>query len=1140
MKWMVSSFIVLIALAAVLLVAPSFVDWNKYKGQAIEQVEAQTGLNVEIGGDISLAILPSPRVYIEKVMVSDPTDAKGPLAALERLDVHVGLMELLQKKVSVTSINLETPIIVLKKDAAGKFNFMTPQIEALMEKKDPAPKKAEGQQFQVAFSNVEISDGSFSYKDAAAGSAITLTQMNLSLDADGFEGPFEADGSLLYDGKAVKLSAKTGKIENNATSVNAKGSIAGADFQYAGVAAWGEEPGAQGQISLGVSSLPQFFEDMGAGAAPLQGALKFDGFLNATDKVVSVKDATLSIADQVLKGSAMVELEPLTIKAAMASDQPLNLDKILGAPKAGKDAKGVDLGAMLPETLELPAISALDIQFKAPAMIYNGAASKGLTAVIGHAGKTFDVRVNVNETPGKAVIEAVGALEFAEKSTSSKTGKDIYSGSSASFTVKGQVQNTPEMIRSFTGLSGLPLISTSKVGLFDLKGRLNRAGLTIDDSVVNLDDLKASVSGSLKAQKETSRQMLSVKAVVSALDLDALMGGEKAAPAAGGDPLAGLKALALPFDLDSSVTINSAKFQGRDVKGLKLAAQIYPNSIVFENVGASDFAGASGKVSGKIGNLKEMSGLDLAVSGASSDPLGFAQAMKIDTAAWPKNIGAASVDVKASGNLDALNVNATVNALNGSVTASGPVANPLSGLSVNNLDLRIKHSNLSEALKLLSIAAPEYGSLKKPIDLKMNLGIAGQSYTMKGISGNLSGTEVAGDARFDMGGAKPSLQGALKFGRLVLESVKGSGGGSSSAASAPKSGGKWSSAPMDSAWLHSMNADLDIAASSLLYEGWDMKSPSIKMMLKDGVATVSDLQAGLYDGQIGLKGTLSSATPKSPLSLDGAVSIAKVNMEPLVGSLFGNRIIKGQGEINMNTNVKGSGGSMAALMGSLAGQGSVNGSNIVIEGIDVTRFVRALSDVSKPGDSVLNLWKGVGNGGSTAFDTLDGAYVIENGIVTFQKMLLDGPRAAIDTTGSLNLPNWTINTEHKMSVKDRDDVPPFTVKMNGSLDNPAQSMGQGAINDYLQRKLQDKLGKVIGDKLGADNPLSGVLGGLLGAPAAKAPAAAPAPAPANDNAAPVEQQQQEEAPQEQAPAPAQEQQITPEDAVKGLLNEFLR
>ena len=45
-----------------LLVGPSFVDWNKYKPQIVEQAKSAAGYDVTIAGDIKLSLIPAPQL----------------------------------------------------------------------------------------------------------------------------------------------------------------------------------------------------------------------------------------------------------------------------------------------------------------------------------------------------------------------------------------------------------------------------------------------------------------------------------------------------------------------------------------------------------------------------------------------------------------------------------------------------------------------------------------------------------------------------------------------------------------------------------------------------------------------------------------------------------------------------------------------------------------------------------------------------------------------------------------------------------------------------------------------------------------------------------------------------------------------
>ena len=62
MKWLVSLGVILVLLLGAAVVAPNFIDWNQYKSTAEKQATELTGLELKVGGDVSLALLPSPRV----------------------------------------------------------------------------------------------------------------------------------------------------------------------------------------------------------------------------------------------------------------------------------------------------------------------------------------------------------------------------------------------------------------------------------------------------------------------------------------------------------------------------------------------------------------------------------------------------------------------------------------------------------------------------------------------------------------------------------------------------------------------------------------------------------------------------------------------------------------------------------------------------------------------------------------------------------------------------------------------------------------------------------------------------------------------------------------------------------------------
>ena len=490
----------------------------------------------------------------------------------------------------------------------------------------------------------------------------------------------------------------------------------------------------------------------------------------------------------------------------------------------------------------------------------------------------------------------------------------------------------------------------------------------------------------------------------------------------------------------------------------------------------------------------------------------------------PSTVRLDSQSYKLSGSLKGKTVVANIDAYGGQLIVKGDIN---ADMQLRNMAVQVKHPSLPKAVQTLTGDKSSNPFLVGPVDFYTKLQQEGSTYTLSDIKAKVLNSYVTGGVKFDGGGKVPVVSGSLAFENLVIPASK-----TSPAAKGKAGGGQWSSAAIDTGFLHAANVDLAISANSIKYGKWDIAKPNLAFKLAGGALSISELKAGLFGGQLAMNADVKG--PKGgALSVTSNAQMSGVQIERLVDALVGSELIKGRGVVNLDTQIATSGTSQAALIKALSGQGAVTGVDIVLEGFDANRFARALSEEAKAGDSLLHLWKGTTSGGSSAFDTLDGAYTISEGIVSMSKMDLDGPTTAIATKGTVNLPAWRLNSAHTISVKDRDDVPPFTIELEGPLNSPAQTFAQGAIQDYLGRKIQRKLDKMlqdkIGDKLGgSDNPLNQILGGVLGGGTNT---------PANDNqpsnTKPAGGEQQQPAQEKPAEEPLQPEELL-NDVLKGL------
>lgn len=951
MRFILGFFVILVLLVGGLLVAPSFINWDQYKDKGLAQVKALTGYDINIAGDFKVGFLPAPHVRVGGVSIINSAVSKDPLAKFEDLSVGVALAPLFKKQVQVSDISLVKPMFDLRVDQGGKGNWLSPEVAALLAKKDGATKSS-GSSQNIAFDNIEIEDGTFRFFDARKNKETKAENINVDLSAKSLKGPFDGKGTLKFGGQSVAFDVDAGAIDGDALPLRLNAQYGPYGVALKGVAGITAPFDVQGETQIKLS----------ASALPISEDVVIEGILSANDKSAAIKNAKVAIGSSVFNGEALVDLKPLNVKAAFEGSDVIDIAKFLPAPKGGKKADPlVALTEILPKTVTLPQDFTADVALRTGGLVFGQALLKKTNVKFSKAGKAFKASLRADDIPGTGPASVDVDLKFASVSQS-KNGAQVYSDPTLSFVVQANTQNTGAMVKALSGQSNIPVVSTSRIGKFYIKGETKPGRFALSDSVVNLDDLKVLLSGSVKQ-------------------------------------------------------------------------------------------GAAKPV------------LDAKISSSIDDPYAFAKSMKIDSASWPKNLGAVVIGADLKGTMDDLSADASVNAFGADFIVSGKLDELMSGSALNNLAVRVKHANFAKLLKNVGASAPAYAAMSKPIDAKAVVSVKGKTITLGNIQAKLAGTDMSGALRYDGGAGKPALSGDLKFGSLELKTVKGSAGGKKSSGGS-SSGGKWSSAPINTGWLHAANANLNISGERLVYESWDIAKPSLQMVMQNGALDIKNLKGGLFGGQVALVSKASSASTTSPLSVSTEATISNVNISKLATALSGSKKLQGDGTVSLLMDVAGTGASQKALVSSLSGAATLDGKNVVLKGFDLAGVASALLESNKPLSRVQQLVSGASSSGDTSFDTVKGAYKIASGVVTITSMELDGPEAAITSTGNADLPKWYINTTHTIALKDAPDVEPFDVAIKGPLDNPGNTFGKGLFDTYLNEKLGAKIHDLVGDDVG--------------------------------------------------------------------------
>ncbi len=522
-------------------------------------------------------------------------------------------------------------------------------------------------------------------------------------------------------------------------------------------------------------------------------------------------------------------------------------------------------------------------------------------------------------------------------------------------------------------------------------------------------------------------------------------------------------------------------FSGRvraDVAKLTTGGKIYSNikadvvskdgGLNITNAAVSLVPDTTVNVSGKIADTSNLSGLNLKVDARTQDAEKLFSTLGVAMPELPRAIGAASMNGNFSGDLKNMGFAAVVSALQFNVKGEGTVGDPMGVPAISSLKFNINHPNFNDAMKAVQPGFTGSTGFYGPMNVSGELALGEDKVDVTGINGQLGQTTISGNISA-VTKPKTKITGALDFGAIIFPSATNNGGTVAAVpkgASSSSGGERWSTSVIDSAWMHSFDADIAIKAKSITQNLWKLSDANLAFKLNDGTLTLDDMSAGLFGGRAVINGTVKSgAAAKDPLSINAKINAENVDAKDLMSAATGKVSYTLTGTISkMDVAVNSTGASVANFVQTLGGNGTMTGKNIVVKGIDAVQLATAAKGSYKPLDRAGSLFQSF-QGGQTEFTDFDSEFTIQSGIVNFSKIYFDGPKATLNTTGNANLPKWTVDFKNTMTVKDT-DIPPFDFTIKGSLDNPANSGGD-LINNYLQNKLEKKATKLLEGKLGA-------------------------------------------------------------------------
>jgi uncharacterized protein involved in outer membrane biogenesis len=461
----------LVLLLGIVLVAPSFVDWNQYRDQLTAQVEGATGRALTIEGDLSLSILPMPALSADGVTLANMDGGSNPtMARIDGVRVNVDIVPLLRGDIVVTSVEIIRPDILLERLADGRANWEltvggsgTGQVGGAMPKEPTSGGESgdvtgSGGGLAVSIDRIQIVDGTLRYRDAQSGASEDVTDINLELAAQSLTGPFSARGGLTPHGVPLTIQAAIGALAGDkAAQVALRVALDNGDDEGTGPASiefngllsdLAGNPVLRGDLAIAAAdpAAAVAVADTVLGQSltlppPLTRPMSLKGKLQASAIGASLKDLDISAADTQATGQMNVDLGAVPkvdlsliftkvdldgwVQAALAPTAPPAIRKAEGgdsvpslvsaahAQTSAGDAAGAK--AESPTAFSLPTGFDLAVDVSAEAATYNGSALRDLrlNAVLSEG------EVTVNELsarlPGASDLSAFGFVRGGDQ-----------------------------------------------------------------------------------------------------------------------------------------------------------------------------------------------------------------------------------------------------------------------------------------------------------------------------------------------------------------------------------------------------------------------------------------------------------------------------------------------------------------------------------------------------------------------------------------------------------------------------------------------------------------------------------------------------------------------------------------------------
>ena len=214
-KWLGLGLAAVVVLAAVAAGAFALLfDPTDLKPRLEAEVEKYTGRELVLAGDLGLSFYPWLGFELGSAELGNaPGFGEQPFARVQRVAVRVKLLPLFSRRLEADVIELRGLQLNLARNAEGQGNWEDLAAAGGGQQSpgqaaggtDPGADQSPGLA-GLAVAGLEISEARVSWRDAAAGQALTLADLNLETGALATDGPIKLEGGFRLEGEEPAVS----------------------------------------------------------------------------------------------------------------------------------------------------------------------------------------------------------------------------------------------------------------------------------------------------------------------------------------------------------------------------------------------------------------------------------------------------------------------------------------------------------------------------------------------------------------------------------------------------------------------------------------------------------------------------------------------------------------------------------------------------------------------------------------------------------------------------------------------------------------------------------------------------------------------------------------------------------------------